>query len=162
MNKITLLLPPDAMTRISTMSGGIDIDKLTPSIFSAQITEIKRVLTPALYNKIVFAYETDTLVGNYKIIWEDYVIDMLAYWSVRDYIKIGSFSIGNSGIFKNTPDNVTLPDYSEIMKLADHYGYLGHSIENLFLDFMKTITIPEYPSGTVDSQKGSSGLNMYF
>jgi hypothetical protein len=41
------------MNRLTSISGNIDVNKITPSIWISQITDIERVLTKGLYDKIL-------------------------------------------------------------------------------------------------------------
>lgn len=160
MNKTTLLLNDDSMSRLSIMSGNVDIDKITPSIFAAQITKIRRILTPDLYNKIVSDFSGNTLSGQYLIIYDEFVVDMLTYFSLCDFITVGGFSITQSGIGKNVPDNVEPLDSEDTARLSEHYDELGYAIERLFDEYIKDNPIPEYK--IEDENKGSNGLNWQF
>lgn len=160
MNKKVLLLGSNDMSRISRMSGGIDVDFLTPSIYVAQSIEIKRILTPALYDKIVLDYSADTLTGEYEIIYDEFIVDMLSYFAIRTYIDTGAYSINQNGIFKNAPENTEQVSSEEIDRLAKKYGDMGYAIENLFIEYMKTSTIPEYDKND-KKKKGNWGLNWF-
>jgi hypothetical protein len=50
------------MNRLTSISGNIDVNKITPSIWISQITDIERVLTKGLYDKIT-DFTNNTLVG---------------------------------------------------------------------------------------------------
>ena len=156
----TLLLKSNDVTRLTTLSGGIDLDKLTPFIYTAQKNEIRRILGYNLYNKILDDFENDALTGEYKIIYDEFISDMLVYFTVADFINMGAYQITNGGIFKHNPENAEVVDLSEIKSLSGQYKSLGNAIELLFKDYMNGVDVPEYIN-TCKSSKSSFGFNWY-
>ena len=155
----TLLLTANDLARLTTISGGVDIDKLTPFIYTAQKNEIRRILGINLYNKILADYEADTLVGEYKIIYEEFVTDMLIYYAASDFIKMGTYSITNAGVFKHNPENADVVDIEEIKSLSASYKGLGNAVELVFVDYMKGVSVTEYKK---DCSTGNSfGFNWF-
>lgn len=159
MANTTLLLRTDDITRMSSISGNVDIDKLTPFIYTAQKNEIRRILTRPLYEKIVADYEADTLTGAYKTIYEEYVVDMLVYFACADFIKMGAYSITNGGVFKNNPDNADSVDLNEIKNISSSYKALGNAVELEFKSFMGTVNVSEYSNTSCASGGSSFGFN---
>lgn len=159
MKKITLLLDQDSITRLTAVSFNTDLDRFLPYVRMTQTTDIVRILTKPLYDKIVADFEADTLTGEYETIYNEFVVDILVYLSSATYLKLGIASVGNGGITLAQPENqisLTLP---EIEKMAEQYSRLGSAIELEFTKYMKTISIPEYPSCTPPS---SFGMNWKF
>jgi len=75
---IKLLISIDDIARLSGFDGNIDNDSISPFIFMAQNSEIKRILGTELYNKIVNDYENETLTGSYLEIYNEKVNDLLS------------------------------------------------------------------------------------
>lgn len=161
MAEYTLLLSPDDIIRLTGLSGTIDLDKLTPFIRTAQRNEIRRILGYELYNKILLDYENDDLTGEYKIIYDEFIVDMLVYFSASDYIKMGTYAITDGGIFKYNPENGETVDINEIKSLVSSYKSLGNAIELLFKDYIKGTNITEYRNNGCDNNS-SFGANWYF
>lgn len=156
----TLLLRSDDIAKLSSISGTTDIDKLTPWIYSQQINQIRRILTVPLYDKILLDFENDTLAGDYLIIYENFVVDMLVYFSAATFISLAPYQITNGGVYKNVPENGETIDVSELNTIVSRYTALGNAVELIFNDFMKDANIPEYTKNC--SSGGSSyGLNWY-
>lgn len=145
-----LLLKEDDIARLTSFSGNIDIDKLAPFIYTAQTNEIRRVLGLNLYNKILTDFINDTLAGDYLTIYNDYVVDMLTYYAASDYITFGTYMIDNGGIYRHEADNAVLVDQPDVDKLAMKYNSLGANMELKYLEFIKTITIPEIDNNCKD------------
>ena len=91
-----LLLKPNDIPRLTSLSGNIDIDKLNPHIFTSQVNDVKRILGLDLYNKMFESNLTD----EYAIIYNDYLLYLLAYYSVYYYMGVGSYQIEYKGIVK--------------------------------------------------------------
>lgn len=158
MAETTLLLKTDDIARLSSISGNVDIDKLTPFIYTAQKNEIRRILGYTLYNKIVEDFDNDTLTDEYLIIYDEFVVDMLVYFASADFIKMGAYQITNGGVFKHNPENAEVVDLNEIKSLSASYKSLGNAVELVFKDYMSGITVEEY-KGNCSTSNNSLGLN---
>lgn len=145
---ITLFLNENDIPFITSISGNIDIDSLKPHIYVAQTTEIKRVLGVNLYNKIYDDYVNSTLTGVYETIFNEYVKDMLVYFSCSIYVQFGGYKIANQGIFKSTAENGQAVDYKEISALGSKYKQLASNVEQNFRTFIQDNPIAEYSSNT--------------
>lgn len=145
MNDLLLIKPKTKlMERLTIMSGNVDLDKLTPSIWIAQNTDIERILTRPLYDKILTDYNSNSLSGDYLNIYNDYVGIMLVFFTMGDFIMKHPYMISNGGIFKHQPNNSSIPDTKETDRLSKHYRQLGADFELKFYEFMKDKNIPEY------------------
>jgi len=142
----TLLLRANDLPKLTKLSGNIDVDNLTPFIYTAQKNEIRRILGIPLYNKIVADFETDALADLYLTIYEEFVVDMLVYYSASHYVQFGSFQISNGGIYRHVPENSSAVDEPEISKLITRYNMLGAAVELVFKDWIKDNSVPEYTS----------------
>jgi hypothetical protein len=132
------------MNRLTTISGNVDVNKLTPSIWISQITDIERVLTKGLYDKVLSDFTDDSLSGDYLIIYDEYVSKMLVFYSTADFIMKNSIMIANGGNFQHTPDNAQVVSSKENERLSKYYRDLGMHFEIKFYDFMKDKIIAEY------------------
>ena len=138
------LLKPNDIPRLTSLSGNIDIDKLTPHAFTAQMVDAKRVLGLNLYNKIVADDDANTLTGVYATIYNDYLIFILAYYTASYYVGFGNFHIVNNGIAKMNIEGGTSADSKEVNLLVDRYRQMAINFESELLKYLKTIDIPEY------------------
>lgn len=139
-----LLLKPNDIPRLTSLSGNIDIDKIAPHVFTAQLNDVRRILGTNLYNKILSDYEADTLADEYLTIYNDYVLMMLAYYSAYYFIGMGSYKIVNNGIVKMTVEGGTSIDMKEADILANKYKGMAGTYEIGLNDYLSTISIPEY------------------
>lgn len=139
-----LLLKPNDIPRLTSLSGNIDIDKIAPHVFTAQLNDVRRILGTNLYNKILDDYTSDTLADEYLTIYNDYVLMMLAYYSAYYFIGVGSYQIVNNGIVKTTVEGGTSIDMKEADILANKYKGMAGTYEIGLNDYLSTISIPEY------------------
>jgi hypothetical protein len=148
---INLFLTEKDIPFLTSISGNVDIDSLKPHIYTAQTTDIKRILGIELYNKIYADFVADNLTGVYATILNDYVIDMLVYFSCSYYVQFGGYKIANQGIYKSTADGGTAVDYKEISALGSKYRQLGANVENNFRTFIAENPVAEYATRTEDT-----------
>lgn len=139
-----LLLKPNDIPRLTSLSGNIDIDSIAPHVFTAQSNDIKRILGNDLYAKILTDYDADTLANEYLTIYNDYVLMMLAYYSAYYFIGMGSYKIVNNGIVKSTIEGGTSIDMKEADVLANKYKSMAGTYEIALNEYLLTINIPEY------------------
>jgi len=139
-----LLLKPNDIPRLTSLSGNIDIDKIAPHVFTAQLNDVRRILGTNLYNKILDSYTADTLADEYLTIYNNYVLMMLAYYSAYYFIGVGSYQIVNNGIVKTTVEGGTSIDMKEADILANKYKGMAGTYEIGLNDYLSTISIPEY------------------
>lgn len=146
---IKLWLNENDIPVLTGFAGNIDSDSLKPFIFIAQTNDLKRVLGLKLYDKINTDYTNNGLSGDYLYIFDNYIVDMLVYFSCSHYIAMNSSKVSNSGIIK--PDQST--DLKEIDRLSARYNSLANSAYVNFETYMATISIPEYGSGCENISK---------
>lgn len=158
---ITLLLKKNDIPALTALSGNIDADSLNPFIGTAQTNDIKRILGAELYDKIVEDYDNDNLTGDYKTIYEDYVVNMLVYFSVTYYISFGSYKITNNGIHKPTFEGGQTVDSKEVNGLIGRYRELATTLELQFYDYMKTVDVEEYSRTQDDEDKNNPIIPWY-
>lgn len=139
------------MNRLTIINGNVDIDKLLPSIWTSQITDIRRILTPELYTKILNDFDTNSLTGIYLEIYEEYVQSMLVFYATADFVMKNSIIVANGGNFKHQPENGIIVDYKEVDRLSKYYREMGAHFELEFYSFMKKQSIPEYKRACIDT-----------
>jgi hypothetical protein len=147
---IKLLLKETDIPSLTSFSGNIDADAIKPYIYLAQKNDIKRILGLELYTKIYTDYVAGTLADEYKIIYDDYVLEMLVFFSCAKFMVFGGYKTTNNGIHKVNIDGALVPDPKEVNKLSAEYKSLASSSETNFYEYMKTINLPEWTESTDD------------
>ena len=140
----TLLIKPNDIAELTGFSGNIDLDSIANIVNVIQRVNLKAILGADLLAKIIEDYENDDLTGDYKTIYDDYVVYMLAFYSCSLYLSINAVKVTNNGVYRSNAEGATLATKAEVDNLNQEYKGLGASIENAFNDFMKIISIPEW------------------
>jgi hypothetical protein len=139
-----LLIRENDISEMTSLSGNIDVDKLIPYIALTQKTDLKRILTKTLFDKIYADFIADTLAGLYLEIYNDYVLDMLVHFSCAKYMAFGGYKTTNNGIHKMSFDGGQIVDYKEVAILISRYEQLASNTELAFYGFMADNPVPEY------------------
>lgn len=156
-----LLKPQDNLIfRLTSINGGVDMDKLTSSIRVCQLTDIERVLTKDLYNKILEDFHSDTLTGIYETIYNNYVVYMVVFYTAAHFIDKNAVLTTGGGSFKHQPTNSVVADYKETDRKSKYYRDLGAHFEAKFIDYMKDKTIPEYVNTNTDESSFNFGWQL--
>ena len=143
MAQITLFITPLDVIERTTFDGNIDEDNLNPTIWLAQSTYLKSFLGLDLYNKIYNDFVDDTLEGQYIILFEDYIKDILAFQTAKLFIDVGGAKISENGIHKITPEKTEVLSESESNRLSLLYGSLIANVEANFKEYVDTVVIAE-------------------
>jgi len=154
---IKLLISIDDIVRLSGFDGNIDNDSINPFIFMAQNSEIKRILGVELYNKIVLDYENEELADEYLTIYNEYVATILAYFSCSFYLQLGVAKVSQNGVYLVTPEKTEQLTDEERNKKGQLYEKLAIGLENKLIEYLNSITIPEWIAP--DQTKAKSSFN---
>ena len=141
-----LLISIDDISRLSGFDGNIDNDSIQPFVFMAQNSEIKRILTLPLYNKIVADYASGSLEGPYKDIYENYIAIILAYFTCSFYIQLGIVKTSQNGMYLVTPEKTEQLSDEEREKKAAKYEKLAIGLELNFIKYLDILNLPERPA----------------
>lgn len=141
---MVLLIKQDELTTSTPLGGNIDLYKLVPAYKLAQLTVIKPILGDELYQKIVEDFSNDTLVGDYEVLYNLYIKNMLIHLGTSYYLTYGAYQLDNRGIFKHKADNVVEVSQEDIDYISkEQYKYYTY-FKREFYRAIKTLDIPEY------------------
>lgn len=134
--------------RYTCIDNGVKMDRLIPSLMIAQTTQLRRVLTDNLYDKIVADFDSNpalnNLLGIYQEIYQKFALPILVFYATSDFIIKNSFTVANGGNLRNTSSNSENPDRGRVDETSKYYRELAASFELEFYDFMKDKNVPEY------------------
>jgi len=161
MAETTLLLGPNDVTKLTNISGNVDIDKLTPWIYIAQNNKIKRMLGLELYAKILADFENDVLIDDYLIIYEEFVVDILVYYTSYFYWSFGSFEVDNSGAYRKAIENGEPLEDETLIRVGKMFEQQAQAMEMVYEDWVKDKNIPELVPNCENNKPNSRGLNWF-
>jgi len=150
----TILIKADDLTRNTILGGNIDVDRYLSSIKACQNTFIKPLLGADLYNKVCSDFESSSLIGEYLVLYEDFVKELVIHGSAEIYLTNGAYMITNNGITKAKSDTAETVSKEEIDYLVQSSKKLYQLYEREFYKWIKTVTIAEWVV------KGSRRVNI--
>ena len=139
--------------QLSGFDGNIDEDSIAPFIFMAENNEIKRILGKDLYLKT----KEETLVDPYLTIKNEYANIICAYWACSYYLQLGIVKVTQTGAYLVTPENTQAMFAEQTQKMAEKYEALARGLEIKLVEYLNTLTIPEWISPNQTTAK--SGFN---
>lgn len=154
----TLLLREEDIVKLNNISGNVDIDKLTPFIYMAQTNKVRRMLGRELYNKIIVDFESDSLTGNYELIYEEFVVEALIYYTSYFYWSVGLYQVDNQGAYKKTAENSEFLEVEELVRTSKFFEQQGQVVELAFEDWIKSNSVDEYTT-VCSNSTNSRGFN---
>jgi len=141
---IKLFVTPQELATNTILGGNVDLDKYNYVINSVMITTIEPLLGTELYDKIYSEWVADTLAGDYLTLFTEYVQPITLNESVADYLEVASYTSGNGGTFKHSPDNAEVVDKDESQFLGGKYHNLAQMYIQRFEKWICKNPLDEY------------------
>jgi hypothetical protein len=141
-----LFITTNDLKRNTIVDGNVDIDKFIQFIKIAQEIHIQNYLGGALYNRISDDIIADNLSGDYLLLVQDYLKDMLIHFAMVDYLPFSAYQVSNGGVYKHTSENSANATKNEIDYLVDKHRDFAQFYTRRFLDYMcfNNNLFPEY------------------
>lgn len=139
-----LFITPDELTKTTILGGNVDVDKYTFSILNVQLKVIEPLLGSELYDKLVADIDADTLAGDYKVLYDEFVKPITKNESIAEYIEVANVMLTNGGLSKHTADNSEIPDKDEVYTLSNKYHALAQMYVSRFYKWICKHPIEEY------------------
>jgi hypothetical protein len=159
-----LFISLNELKKNTAISGNIDANKLLPAIKTAQQLELENVLGTDLYNKLSLEISGGTISGDYLILKQDYIHDVLIHFAVSYYLPFASYQILNGGVAKwEGGDNFSSIESSELSMMVNKEKALGESYKKRLIDYLcaNSALYPEYTSNSdADDIHPSSESNV--
>lgn len=152
MSTIKLMIQPADVIALTQLDGNIDNDNLKPFIYAAQTTHLRAFLGLKLYTKIYTDFETDTLAGEYLIIFDEYIKDFLSYYSSALFVDFGGYKISENGLHKIAGENMTSLSETETATLSLKFTKLVANVEANFKEYVSGKNIPELVGENINIQ----------
>jgi hypothetical protein len=162
-NDSVLLVTKDDIYKYTSVSGNVDVDKISPFIKVAQDIEIQTVLGTALYQRILTDVRNDSLTGDYETLLLQYVQPMLIHYAVADLMQFHGYEISNAGIVRNSPENTILPDKNEIDTIVSRQRKIAETYRLRLVDYLTYYPqlFPEYTANQNNGQYPSTDPSNY-
>ena len=115
-----------------------------------------------LYDRISADIIADTLTGNYLILVNDYIQDMLIHYAMSEYLPFAAYTISNGGVHKHNSESSESASKAEIDILIAKERNYAEYYTNRFLDYMNfnaSAQFPEYYSNNNEEIYPDKGTN---
>jgi len=104
------------------------------AILMAQNAKLQPFLGVVMYKKIIT--EGSDINDDYKLLMNEYVLDLLVFYSIESLVDLKFASIGTATISKDERENQTSLAMSEVNKLQEIVKQYTSSYENMAMNFM--------------------------
>ena len=150
-----LFISVERLVQLTSISGDVDTDKLTPFIKTGQDLYIEPILGKALFEKIQEDIEGGSLEGVYLTLVTEKIQPVLAHLAASDFYQFHVYQIQNGGIFKHESENGISIDKKEVDSLVQNVKDIaGRYLKKLdnHLCYYGSSRYPEYGTATKDQE----------
>ena len=109
---------------------------LKPAIILAQKIQITNLCGDRLTNKIYSEIQNNTLSGNYKTLVDNYLVDMVTYWSVYYALSDMLATMGNRGLQVESSENSSSADISRYRELRSNFRDIAETFSQRATDWL--------------------------
>jgi hypothetical protein len=120
----SLLVTPNDLKQFTTISSNIDTDMLFPFLLVSQQTLVAPVLGTALYDDIINRFDTNTLSGDTKTLYEKYLIPAVGWGSYYLALPFLAYKTNRNGVNTSGTDTLTPVVIEEMNVLTNRLNTL--------------------------------------
>jgi hypothetical protein len=139
-----LFITPQEMTDTTIIGGNVDVDKYTMCILNTQLRVVEPLLGSLLYDKVKTDLAANTLAGLYLFMFTEFIKPITKFESCADYVSISPYTLDNSGLYKRSPEGVTVVEQNEVEGLSKRYSTLASSYVMKFAKWIELNPLDEY------------------
>ena len=141
---IKLFITPQELSEGTIISGSVDFDKYTFAVQEVMLSIIEPLLGTELYDTYIDDFPT--YAGLYSTLYTDYIKPITLYASAANYIAVSSYTLGNGGLYKHSPENAEVVSRDEAQSLSDRYSALAQMYVKRFEKWIcnNSASISEY------------------
>lgn len=109
---------------------------LKPAMILSQKINITNLCGDRLLNKIYADIQSTSLSGNYKVLVDEYLTDMVVYWSVYYALTDLLSTIGNRGIQTESSENSGSADITRYRELRSNFRNIAETFSERATDWL--------------------------
>ena len=121
MSNVRLIILPSVVKERMTLHTNTDEKLIFPEIKAAQDMYLRPLLGSILFDKILTDVEAETLAGNYLLLMDNYLIDILCNYVMAELPEGLNYQFWNKGVATKTTDNSQSPTMSEMYSIVSKY-----------------------------------------
>jgi hypothetical protein len=137
---------------------------LKPAIILSQKIQVTQLVGDRLINKIYTDIQNNTLSGDYKTLVDDYLTDMVVYWSVYYALTDLLSSIGNRGLQVESSETSASADISRYRELRSNFRNIAETFSERATDWLwkNSSLFPEFELCNSEGKVPSNINTKYF
>jgi hypothetical protein len=147
----------------TSLNGNVDVAFLQPHVLLAQKKHVKNRLGSDLYDKLEADIVAGTLTGNYKILVDDYISEMLVHWSFYESIPFLRFKVQNNNIVSKTAENSNPLSTEEAKSLRNEIRDTAEFFTEALVKYLcnNSELFPEFSTNTDEEVRPDRGSSFY-
>jgi len=147
----------------TALNGNVDVAFLQPHVLLAQKKHVKSRLGSKLYDKLESDIVAGTLTGDYKILVDDYISEMLVHWSFYESIPFLRFKVQNNNIVSKTAENSNPLSTEEAKSLRTEIRDTAEFFTEVLVKHLCNFPekYPEFKTNTDDDVRPDQGESFY-
>jgi len=122
------------------LRGNIDVEKINPHIYNAQILYLEPLLGSSLYEKIISLVNTGDITGTtyavYKTLLDEYITPSIAFHAVELYIPLNAFQVADGGTYQFQATNSITSPLDDIDRIAIKYKIIGSKYDSKLSNYL--------------------------
>jgi hypothetical protein len=150
-NTRVYFMSTDDLKSYTTIDYNVEDKLLEISIYDAQQIDIQAQIGTRLYKALETQIIADTLAGDYKILLDDYIFNVLLKSAQKRALMFVYAKIRNKGVQIQDSDNSTPVDITILNKMRDEISNDFEYFSNKLKQFLCESDIPEYDTYNPDS-----------
>ena len=147
----------------TALNGNVDVAFLQPHVLLAQKKHVKSRLGTKLYDKVEAEIIAGTLAGDYKVLVDEYISEMLVHWSFYESIPFLRFKVQNNNIVSKTAENSNPLSTEEAKSLRNEIRDTAEFFTEELVNYLhhNNTLFPEYNANTDDDVRPDKGESYY-
>lgn len=153
----TVLFISEEKLKSYAIAGNVDSTHILAHLKDAQRIFVESALGTDLYKKLQDEIISSTLTGNYKILVDDYIQDVLVHYSTLQAIPHLAYKIENGNIYSKTSESGNALSVEELGDLKASIKNTAEWYRARMIDYLcyNTDLFPEYSTNEGNELKPS-------
>lgn len=162
----TLLITLDDILTYTNISGSIDVYKMNPHIYNAQVLYTEPILGSSLYEKLLTLINNDLIYANsnsnYLTLLQSYITPSLVFHTMELFIPLNAFQQFDGGQYQTLSTNATASILDEVEKISHKYKIIGMKYDDKLHKYLcensNLFTEYENNTGLIEKQSVSNSI----
>jgi hypothetical protein len=146
MSQNILLLSEIKLRERANIDPNVDSKLIVNTIKWCQDVYVEPVMGTTLYEKILSDINANALAGNYKILVDRYITDMLLWFVMSEIPMAISYRVTNKAVLTGTAENTQTASMADLVDIIPYYKKKGEYYEQRAIQYLKEkfLLFPEY------------------